>query len=151
MTDEILELYKNKFMFKQAMRLTKDADRAHDLAQDTMLRIMEKAHKYTASQGSPAGFVLTVMRRIHFNNMRRLGIIRRGLETYADRQDNPTHDATDYVYCRQLIKRSKYREILKHKALGYTTHDIGEIMGLNKNTVFSRTRYMREDLSKYEC
>jgi len=148
MNDEILKLYENKFMFRQAMRLAKDVDRAHDLVQDTMIRLMDNANKYTASQGTPAGFVLVVMRRIHYNNVRRVGIINRGLETYAAKQDNPTHDATDYVYCRQLIKRSKYREILKHKALGYTTQDISKIMGINKNTIFSRTRYMREELVK---
>lgn len=148
MNDEILKLYENKFMFKQAMRLAKDVDRAHDLVQDTMIRLMDNANKYTASQGTPTGFVLVVMRRIHLNNVRRVGIINRGLETYAARQDNPMHDATDYVYCRQLIKRSKYREILKHKALGYTTQDISKIMGINKNTIFSRTRYMREELVK---
>ena len=108
---------------------------------------MDNVDKYEP-RGTIHGYITTVMYRIHLNNMRRYGIITRALETYADRQDNPTHDATDYVYCRQLIKRSKYREILKHKALGYTTHDIGEIIRLNKNTVFSRTRYMREELVK---
>jgi DNA-directed RNA polymerase specialized sigma24 family protein len=49
MNDEILKLYENKFMFKQAMRLAKDVDRAHDLVQDTMIRLMDNANKYTAS------------------------------------------------------------------------------------------------------
>jgi DNA-directed RNA polymerase specialized sigma24 family protein len=57
MTNEILELYENKFMFKQAMRLAKDVDRAHDLVQDTMIRLMDNANKYTASQGGWASSI----------------------------------------------------------------------------------------------
>jgi len=149
MTDEILKLYENKFMFSQAMRLTKDKDQAYDLVQDTFIKIMDNLDKYE-HRGTIHGYVTTVMYRIHINNVRRHGIINRALETYADRQDNPIHDATDYVYCKQLIKRSRYKDILKHKALGYTTKDISEMMGMNANTVFSCIRYMRDDLSKLE-
>jgi RNA polymerase sigma-70 factor (ECF subfamily) len=150
MNDEILKLYKNKFMFSQAMRLTKDRDQAHDLVQDTFIRVMDNLDKYEP-RGTVHGYVTTVMYRIHLNNMRRCGIITRALENYAVRQDNPIHDATNYVYCKQLIKRSRYKDILKHRALGYTTKDVGKIMGMNENTVSSCMRYIREDLAKYEC
>lgn len=148
MNDEILKLYENKFMLKQAMRLTKNIDKAHDLVQDTLIKIIDNADKYTASKGTPAGFVTVVMRRIHLNNVRHVGIATRALETYMARQDEPIHDATQYVYCRQLIARSKYKEILKLKALGYTAKDISKIIGMNHNTIFSHTRVMREELAK---
>ena len=104
MIKEIFKLYENGFMLCQAMKLTQDMDKAQDLVQDTLVRIMERQDKYKPNKGTPQGFVTVVMKRIH----------------------------------------------LKHVALGYRTKDIGEILDINMNTAFSRTRYMRLNLAQFK-
>ena len=150
MNDEILKLYENKFMFSQAMRLTKDKDQAYDLVQDTFIKIIDNLDKYE-HRGTIHGYVTTVMKRIHLNNIRRDDIRGRALDTYSDKYyPHEVDDAINYVYCRQLIKKCRHKEILKYQALGYTTEDIAEITGINKNTVFSKSRYMRKEMSKHK-
>jgi FixJ family two-component response regulator len=72
------------------------------------------------------------------------------MDVYAQKYGVASSDATDYVFCRQLIKESKHKDILKHVALGYTTKDIAKILGINMNTAFSRARYMRESLAQFK-
>lgn len=150
MVNEILKLYENGFMLRQAMRFTQDMEKARDLVQDTFIRMMDKQDQYNQDNSNPQAFVTVVMRRIYLNNVRRLKITTRIMDVYAQKYGVTSSDATDYVFCRQLIKESKHKDILKHVALGYTTKDIAKILGINMNTAFSRTRYMRESLAQFK-
>lgn len=146
MIKEILKLYESEFMLYQALKLTQDVEKAEDLVQDTLIRIMERQDRYK-QKGSLEGFVTVVMKRIYLNKVRHLKITSRIMDVYAQKYKPSESDMTDYVFCRQLIKESKHKDILKHVALGYTTKDIAKILGINMNTAFSRTRYMRESLA----
>jgi RNA polymerase sigma factor (sigma-70 family) len=146
MIKEILKLYESEFMLYQALKLTQDVEKAEDLVQDTLIRIMERQDRYK-QKGSLEGFVTVVMKRIYLNKVRHLKITSRIMDVYAQKYKPSESDMTDYVFCRQLIKESKHKDILKHVALGYTTKDIANILGINMNTAFSRTRYMRESLA----
>ena len=150
MRKEILRLYENGFMLCQAMKLTQDMDKAQDLVQDTLVRIMENLDKYKSNKGTPQGFVTVVMKRIHLNDVRHFKITTRIMNVYTQKYKPATSDMTDYVFCRQLIKKAKDKDILKHVALGYRTKDIGEILDINMNTAFSRTRYMRLNLAQFK-
>jgi len=146
---ELTELYKNNFMYAIAFEFTQDHDDAFDLMQDTYVRIMNKKSYY--KEKSFHGWVKVVMKRIHLNNIRREAIKNRALMTYEDKYKPPeSHDSTDFVYCKQLIKICKHKEILKLQAVGYTVEDISEMTGINKNTVFSKSRYMRDKLREYK-
>jgi len=146
---ELMKLYKSKYMYAVALEFTKDPDDALDLMQDTYVRIMD--HKSYYKENSLHGWVKVVMKRIHLNNVRREGIKERALMTYGDKyKPQEAHDSTDFVYCRQLIKMCRYKEMLKLQALGYRAEDISEITGINKNTVFSKSRYMRDLLREYK-
>lgn len=136
-------------MYAVALEFTKDPDDALDLMQDTYVRIMD--HKSYYKENSLHGWVKVVMKRIHLNNVRREGIKERALMTYGDKyKPQESHDSTDLVYCKQLIKVCRHKEILKLQALGYRAEDISEITGINKNTVFSKWRYMRDHLREYK-
>jgi len=146
---ELMKLYKSKYMYAVALEFTKDPDDALDLMQDTYVRIMD--HKSYYKENSLHGWVKVVMKRIHLNNVRREGIKERALMTYGDKyKPQESHDSTDFVYCRQLIKMCRYKEMLKLQALGYRAEDISEITGINKNTVFSWRYKMRDHLRKYK-
>jgi RNA polymerase sigma factor (sigma-70 family) len=149
MIKEILKLYESEFMLYQALKLTQDVEKAEDLVQDTLIRIMERQDRYK-QKGSLEGFVTVVMKRIYLNKIRHLKITSRIMDVYAQKYKPSESDMTDYVFCRQLIKESKHKDILKHVALGYTTKDIAKILGINMNTAFSRTRYMRESLAQFK-
>ena len=137
-------------MFAIAFELTGDDQQALDLVQDTYIRIMDKEYNYR-KVGSLHGFIKVVMYRIHLNNIRRNDIRDRALDTYKEKYKlNEVIDTTNYVYCRQLIKKCRHKEVLKYQALGYTAEDISKIMGINKNTIFSKSRYLRKELSKYK-
>lgn len=150
MKKELIDLYENGFMLRQAMRFTQDMEKARDLVQDTFIRMMDKQDQYNQDNSNPQAFVTIVMKRIHLNNVRRSKITTRIMDVYAQKYGVSSSDATDYVFCRQLIKESKYKDILKHVALGYTTKDVAKILGINMNTAFSRTRYMRIDLAQFK-
>lgn len=150
MRKEIIDLYENEFMLYQALNLTKDMEKAQDLVQDTLVRIMERQDKYNQNKGTAEGFVTVVMKRIHLNNIRHLKITTRIMDVYAQKYKPSESDMTDYVFCRQLINKTRDKDILKHIALGYTTKDIGEILDININTAFSRARYMRLDLAQFK-
>ena len=146
----LLEIYKSNYMFAIAFELTRDDQQALDLVQDTYIRIIDKKYNYR-KVGSLHGFIKVVMYRIHLNNVRRDDIIDRALDAYSDKYKlNEVNDPTDYVYCRQLIKKCRHKEVLKYQALGYTAEDISKIMGINKNTIFSKSRYLKKELSKYK-
>jgi len=150
MKKELIDLYENGFMLRQAMRFTQDMEKARDLVQDTFIRMMDKQDQYNQDNSNPQAFVTIVMKRIHLNNVRRSKITTRIMDVYAQKYGVSSSDATDYVFCRQLIKESKYKDILKHVAIGYTTKDVAKILGINMNTAFSRTRYMRIDLAQFK-
>jgi RNA polymerase sigma-70 factor (ECF subfamily) len=148
--ERLLEIYKSNYMFAIAFEFTRDDQQALDLVQDTYIRIMDKQSHYR-KVGSLHGFIKVVMKRIHLNNIRRDDIRDRALDTYSDKYyPHEVDDAINYVYCRQLIKKCRHKEILKYQTLGYTTEDIAEITGINKNTVFSKSRYMRKEMSKHK-
>jgi RNA polymerase sigma-70 factor (ECF subfamily) len=148
---ELMKLYKSKYRYAFALEFTKDHDDALDLMQDTYVKIMNKRSYYVDRGNGLHGWIKVVMKRIHLNNVRRDGIKERALMTYEDKyKPQEAHDSTDLVYCKQLIKVCRHKEILKLQALGYRAEDISEITGINKNTVFSKWRYMRDHLRKYK-
>ena len=149
MRDEILKMYQDKVLFAFALRMTKSHTTAHDLVQDTLVRILDK-DKYQ-DQGSIVGYVKTVMKRIHLNNIRRVETTTRILDTYQQKYHRTAHDdAFNAVYANQVYQQAKYKEVLRLSALGYTAEDIGAILGVSPNTIFSQIRRNKQACRPYK-
>ena len=58
-------------MLNFAYMLTSNRDDAYDLLQDTMLKVLDNADKYTDNTNFK-GWVFTIMRNIFINNYRRM-------------------------------------------------------------------------------
>jgi RNA polymerase sigma-70 factor (ECF subfamily) len=147
---ELMKLYKSNYMYSIAFEFTKDPEDAFDLMQDTYVKIMAKKSYYKDIGKGLHGWIKVVMKRIYLNNIRGDVIKNRALTTYEEKYEpHYDHDPTDLIYCKQMIKVCKQKEILKLHVLGYRAEDISEITGIKKNTVFSKVRIMKERLRRY--
>ena len=80
----LLELQDNMLNF--AYLLTSNNEEAHDLLQDTTLKVLDNQDKYTDNTNFK-GWVFTIMRNIFINNYRRL--VRN--QTMVDQTDDLYH------------------------------------------------------------
>jgi len=149
MREKIIQMYQDKILFAFALRMTKSHANAHDLVQDTLVRILDK--DMYQDTGNIVGYVKTVMKRIHLNNIRRVEITTRVLDTYQQKYHKDAHDdAFNAVYANQVYQHAKHKEVLRLSALGYTGEDISAILGININTIFSHTRLNKEACRPYK-
>ena len=139
-----------------AYMLTANSDDANDLLQDTMLKALDNADKYTDNTNFK-GWVFTIMRNIFINNYRR--VVRSA--TVIDQTEDLYHlnisqdsgiDSPEESYSVQEISAAieafpeKYRVPFKMHVAGYKYDEIAEEMGLPLGTVKSRIFFARQEL-----
>src|SRR5210317_430405 len=142
----LLDYYHDKTMYKLALKMVKDNQKAHDLVQDTVIRILEKQHLY-ADAGKPVAFIKVMMKRIHLNQIRKHNVHMNHIDNYVE--DSYIDDtAFNRMYSDQILSKAKYRALLYLRMQGFKAHEIGATLDLNINTVFSRDRFMNIGLNE---
>lgn len=144
-----IDLYKSGKIYAMAFKKTQDHDLALELVQDTCIRIIENKKHYK-NIGRVLGFIKVVMSRIYLNNIRSSNTNTRALNKIRDKNlctNDIVDDSLNYVYARQLLSKDfKHKDIITHKAAGYTLEEIAEIFDINVSTITSRCRHQQKKL-----
>ena len=150
----LLELQDNMLNF--AYLLTSNNEEAHDLLQDTTLKVLDNQDKYTDNTNFK-GWVFTIMRNIFINNYRRL--VRN--QTMVDQTDDLYHlnlpqesgfDTPDGAFNVKEITKAinsfadEYRIPFSMHIAGFKYNDIANKMNLPLGTVKSRIFFARQKL-----
>lgn len=145
-------------MLNFAYMLTSDREDAADLMQDTMLKVLDNADKFTDNSNFK-GWVFTIMRNIFINNYRR-GV---RTATIVDTTDNLYHlnlsqdsgiESPEGSYGAAEIAAAigefpdDYRIPFSMHVQGYKYAEIAEHMGLPLGTVKSRIFFARRKLQE---
>ena len=152
----LLSLQANLLNF--AYMLTSNRDDAHDLLQDTTLKVLDNEDKY--SEGTNfKGWVFTIMRNIFINNYRR-GV---RAATVVDTTDNLYHlnisqeggfESPEDTYGATEISAAieelspEFRDPFALHVAGYKYNEIAERMNLPLGTVKSRIFFARKRLQQ---
>lgn len=142
---EVLAVRKQLYLY--ALRLTRDAERADDLLQDTILRILTNACNYD-DRNSFISWALVVMRNIFLNNERSASNRSRTLIIgYDDADDTYFADAvadseSNYYgnELQALIDKlpTEFSQLLHRRIEGYKYEEIATELGLPVGTVKSQ-------------
>ena len=150
----LLELQDNMLNF--AYLLTSNNEEAHDLLQDTTLKVLDNQDKYTDNTNFK-GWVFTIMRNIFINNYRRL--VRN--QTLVDQTDDLYHlnlpqesgfDTPDGAFNVKEITKAinsfadEYRIPFSMHIAGFKYNEIANKMNLPLGTVKSRIFFARQKL-----
>ena len=152
--DRLLSLQGNLYNF--ACQLTADSDAAHDLVQDTTLKVLDNEDKYVDNVNFK-GWVFTIMRNIFINNYRRQ--VRSA--TVVDSTEDLYHlnlsqesglSSPEGSYAAKEISvaingfSSEYKVPFTMYIAGYKYNEIADKMGLPLGTVKSRIFFARKRL-----
>ena len=150
----LMDLQSNMLNF--AYMLTSNRDDAYDILQDTMLKVLDNADKYTENTNFK-GWVFTIMRNIFINNYRRIA----RSATVIDQTEDLYHlnlsqdsgiDSPEGSYAASEITAAinefpeKYRVPFSMHVAGYKYEEIAEEMNLPLGTIKSRIFFARKEL-----
>lgn len=146
-----------------ALQLTRNADDAKDLVQETMLKAFKYKSKFTEGTNLK-GWLFTIMRNSFINNYRR--VMRRN--TFIDTTDNTYYlDAPDYVdhnkgetrFLQQDLQAAidtlpaELKTTFSLNMEGYKYHEIADELdipiGTVKTRIFVAKRKLRKKLKTY--
>lgn len=141
-------------LFQYAYQLTKDMDEANDLLQETSYKALKKAELYT-KDNSFKGWVVTMMRNIHLNEMKRK--THSPVQRVSEGIFSVSHDACSYeeVISRHDITlvRGMIEELSDGKKeafsmflSGFSYQEISDSMGVSIGTTKSRIFNARKEL-----
>lgn len=138
---------------RHALALTRDRAAAEDLVQDTMVRALEKLHRYEDGTNMRA-WLSTLMRNLFLSQRRRDGLAMRHAQQVAmqeRRQEAPPRQDA-HIYIGQMwsaldrMKRHE-RDLLASIALeGMELEQLSQAHGIPMGTVKSRTARARVKL-----
>lgn len=152
---KLLDIQGNLLNF--AFMLTNNRDDAEDLLQDTTLKALDNAAKYTDNTNFK-GWVFTIMRNIFINKYRRMvrsaTIVDRSEDLYqinnssvVDAQPTPEDTFSANEIVRAIASFSEdYRVPFTMHVAGYHYAEIAKHMNLPLGTVKSRIYYARQYL-----
>lgn len=144
-------------LYRLALGLTRDADRAHDLVQDSLLKAL--LHQDTFKAGSDLGaWLRTIVRNTFINQYRRLRLTRSlegdmerhraaALATTSSADDPMMHMAAQEIDAALARLRPALAEPFRLFHEGFKYHEIADRMGLPIGTVKSRIHQARRTLS----
>lgn len=153
---ELLSVQKDLLNF--AYKLTGDGDDAHDLLQETSLRLLDNREKYVPDTNFKS-WAYTVMRNLFINNYRK--ILRE--QTYVDTSENLYHlnlsqdsgldtpqGTVSLIEINAAIDSlsADYRVPFRLYTEGYKYEEISESLSLPLGTVKSRIHYARHRLQE---
>ncbi len=142
-----------------AMKFTKDAEDAHDLVQDTLLKALMYYGKFKEGTNLK-GWLFTIMRNTFINNYRRMvktnSLITQSDEiSYAHLQNSATKNLATSKFVRNDIHKALatlqpeyYIPFVKHFE-GYRYHEIAEELDIPIGTVKTRIHIARTILKRY--
>lgn len=147
-------------LYRYAMYLSKDEDYAHDLLQETVLRIMANADKYK-DQGKFHAWARTVMKRIYLNdqssNERHKNKFIDGYDYLNDESTHPFVSENQYVYLKYDLHKAilmlppRYSKIMVMILAGYKYEEIAKKMDMSigyvKSTIFIAKNMLRRILN----
>ncbi len=150
----LLGLQSNLFSF--AYQLTTNRDAAHDLVQDTTLKVLDNESKYVDNINFN-GWVFTIMRNIFINNYRRQVRNATVIDSTEDFYHLNLSQESGLVtpegsYAAKEISAAinsfapEYREPFSMYIVGYKYSEIAEKMHLPLGTVKSRIFFARKRL-----
>lgn len=145
-------------MLSTALMLTSNSEDAHDLLQDTTLRVLDNTEKYVDNVNFK-GWVMTIMRNIFINNynrtIRTYTIIDNSVDIYnLDTINDSGFDTPDGAYDLNEITRAieSLEEDLRNPFSlllgGYQYVEISEKLNIPLGTVKSRIFFARQELQK---
>lgn len=151
-----LILSHKSFLKQLAMKLTKSADDADDLFQDTVFKALKNQEKY-ADGTNLKGWLYTIMKNTFINNYRK----KKNRNTFVDETDNKyflnsnessrepaTDSRVDTQYLMKQIESVDrgYVDTFMMHYNGYKYEEIAEILGIPLGTVKSRIFLARKKL-----
>lgn len=145
-------------MLNFAYMLTSNRDDAYDLLQDTMLKVLDNADKYTENTNFK-GWVFTIMRNIFINNYRRMSRSATVIDKTADcyhlnlSQDSGIDSPEGSMAAGEITAAiaefpDKYRVPFSMHVAGYKYNEIADKMQLPLGTVKSRIFFARQQLQE---
>ncbi|MDH6358132.1 RNA polymerase sigma factor [Parabacteroides sp. PF5-9] len=145
-------------LFNFALMLTANRDDAHDLLQDTTLKVLDSQEKFVDNVNFK-GWVMTVMRNIFINNyhkvVRAQTVIDQGADVYnLDVMNDSGLDTPEGSHALSEISlaienlNNELRIPFSLFVSGYKYHEIAEKMDLPIGTIKSRIFFARQELQK---
>lgn len=145
-------------MLNFALKLTANSEEAHDLLQDTTLKVLDNQDKY-ADNTNFKGWVLTVMRNIFINNYHKVVRTQMMVDQHADLYNlevisDASFDSPETSYRIQEINLAieNLAEDLRIPFSlylgGYKYHEIADRLAQPLGTIKSRIYFARQELQK---
>ena len=153
---ELFERY-NDHVFKLAFLITRDRQDAHDVTQETFVRLVKRIDQYDASRGSFETWLSAVtvnLSRDYLRRRKRLPIpwdLEQGFRM-VDPVAQPEEVSLHKEWQRAIWAAinglgEKHRTvIILHYYLGYSCAEIGQMLSCAEGTVYSRLHYARRML-----
>lgn len=135
-----------------ALNLTRDAEEAADLLQDTIVKAIQYKDKFVRSTNFKA-WMLTIMKNTFINNYRRSKLKEAACKDYIHTTDTKYNSTENIINTKELQKSidsltDDYKLPLERFISGYKYHEIAEEMKLPIGTVKSRIFFARNKVIK---
>ncbi|WP_152430906.1 sigma-70 family RNA polymerase sigma factor [Vibrio aquimaris] len=135
-------------LYRYAYWLCKDQSVAEDLVQETCLRAWKSLDSLQDEKAAKS-WLITILRRENARRFERKQFDLVDIDDHANDakvSDAPYHQ-TQWVQAQIMKLEEEYREPLFLQVVGgFSGEEIGEILGLNKNTVMTRLFRARNQL-----
>ncbi|AJS60124.1 RNA polymerase sigma factor SigY [Paenibacillus sp. IHBB 10380] len=143
------------FLYKYLVKVTMDPIMAEDLAQDTILRCIEKISLYDGSS-SFSSWLMTIGTRIYMDQMRRKKreknwlFKEQGIRRIRWQFESRNEEWSDVLESLAGLSREHRVSVLLKHYYGYTYEEIGDMLAIPSGTVKSRVakgvRQLREEM-----
>ncbi|MBT2292465.1 RNA polymerase sigma factor SigY [Paenibacillus albidus] len=141
------------FLYKYLIKATMDPLLAQELAQDTMVRAMEKIRTYNGSS-SFSSWLITIATRIYIDRKRRWKreqdwkLQEQGVRSIRWKFENRGEEWSEVLDALSRLPEAQRIAVLLKHYYGYSYEEIGGILGIPSGTVKSRVAYGLNQLRK---
>lgn len=141
------------FLMKYLIKMTMNPELAEDVAQETMLRCIEKIHLYNG-KSKFSSWMITIATRIYIDQMRRTKVEtqwrdrEQALRRTEWRMKAQQEEWTDAMQALSRLGHEWRLPILLKHYYGYAYDEIAEIMDIPPGTVKSRIHHGLQQLRK---
>ncbi|WP_431313101.1 sigma-70 family RNA polymerase sigma factor [Vibrio zhanjiangensis] len=135
-------------LYRYAYWLCKDQSVAEDLVQETCLRAWKSLDSLQDEKAAKA-WLITILRRENARRFERKQFDLVDIDDHTNdaKVSDSSHHQTQWVQAQIMKLEDEYREPLFLQVVGgFSGEEIGEILGLNKNTVMTRLFRARNQL-----
>ncbi len=135
-------------LYRYAYWLCKDQSVAEDLVQETCLRAWKSLDSLQDEKAAKS-WLITILRRENARRFERKQFDLVDIDDHANdaKVSDAPHHQTQWVQAQIMKLEDEYREPLFLQVVGgFSGEEIGEILGLNKNTVMTRLFRARNQL-----